>query len=185
MSTPLDLPGPWTFDDLAGAADDGRRYEVVDGALLVSPMETGFNEEVGLRLFRQLDRQAPSGWQAVLQSGIRLGRDGRVPDVGLVRSVLPVGRRQVGRPAEHYALVVEVVSPSSRKQDRFFKPLEYAAAGVPAFWRVETEPELYVVVHELVEGAYAVRQEVRGVEAVQVPFPLVLDVPALKPLIAP
>ena len=62
----------------------------------------------------------------------------------------PLPRGQVGRPAEHYALVVEVVSPSSRKTDRFFKPIEYAAAGVPAYWRVETEPELVIVVPSLI-----------------------------------
>lgn len=182
MSTsPLDRAGAWTFDDLVALPDDGRRYEVVDGLLLVSPMETVFNEQVSIRLFRQLDRQAPPGWEGVHEGGIRLGTDGRVPDAGLVRADVPLRRREVGRPAEHYALVVEIVSPSSQKNDRFFKPIEYADAGVPAYWRVETEPELVVVVHRLVEGRYEQVQEVRGVAEVQVPFPMVIDVPALAP----
>ena len=78
-------------------------------------------------------------------------------------------------------LTVEVVSSSSRKTDRFFKPVEYAAAGVPAYWRVETEPEVVVHVFRLVGDRYEQVQEVRGVESVEVPFPMLLDVPALVP----
>jgi Uma2 family endonuclease len=37
-------------------------------------------------------------------------------------------------------LVVEVVSPSSVTMDRLVKPSKYAAAGISAFWRVETDP---------------------------------------------
>lgn len=182
MSTsPLDRAGTWTIDDLAELPDDGLRYEVVDGLLLVSPMETVFNEQVSLRLFRQLDRQAPPGWEGVHESAVRLGTDGRVPDTGLARADVPTPMRLVGRPAEQYALIVEVVSPSSRKTDRFFKPVEYADAGVPAYWRVETDPEVVVLVHELVKGRYELVQEVRGVEQVGVPFLMTIDVPALVP----
>ena len=78
-------------------------------------------------------------------------------------------------------LIVEVVSSSSRKTDRFFTPVECAAAGVPAYWRVETEPEVVVHVFRLVGDRYEQVQEVRGVESVEVPFPMVLDVPALVP----
>jgi hypothetical protein len=33
-------------------------------------------------------------------------------------------------------LVVEVVSKGSRREDRGSKPLAYAEAGIPHFWRV-------------------------------------------------
>jgi hypothetical protein len=36
-------------------------------------------------------------------------------------------------------LVVEVISPSHAKIDRWDKPIRYAAAGIPHFWRVELE----------------------------------------------
>ena len=51
-------------------------------------------------------------------------------------------------------LVVEVVSPSSRKTDRFAKPGEYAEAGVDLFWRVETEPDLLLVAYRLSGGSH-------------------------------
>lgn len=44
-----------------------------------------------------------------------------------------------------------MVSPSSRKTDRFAEPGEYAEAGIPLFWRVETDPAL--VLHPFVLGA--------------------------------
>ncbi len=179
--SPLDRAGPWTLDDLLELPRDGRRYEVVDGVLLVSPRETLFNDRVATRLFRQLDRQVPPGVEAVLDTYLRLGTDGRVPDVGLVVADVPVPRRQIGHDPEHYLLAVEVVSPSSRKNDRFFKPVEYAAAGVPAYWRIETEPDVVLHVHLLVNGHYELVQQVRGLAQVEVPFPMTIDVPALVP----
>ncbi|MEH0984221.1 Uma2 family endonuclease [Micromonospora sp. CPCC 205556] len=35
---------------------------------------------------------------------------------------------------------MEVVSPGTRRTDRFAKPGEYAAAGIPFYWRVEQDP---------------------------------------------
>ncbi len=40
---------------------------------------------------------------------------------------------------EEVLLAVEVVSPESRKRDRVEKPVEYAEAGIPHFWRVERD----------------------------------------------
>ncbi|MGK5518006.1 Uma2 family endonuclease [Micromonospora sp. URMC 107] len=37
-------------------------------------------------------------------------------------------------------LAVEVVSPGTRRTDRFAKPGEYAAAGIPFYWRIEQDP---------------------------------------------
>ena len=58
-----------------------------------------------------------------------------IPDVVVVRHA--TGRRSTPLPVSDVLLVVEVVSPSTRRKDRQIKPAEYAAAGVPAYWRVE------------------------------------------------
>jgi Uma2 family endonuclease len=55
---------------------------------------------------------------------------------------------------ESFGLVVEVVSPRTRKTDRFTKPGEYAEAGIPLFWRVALEPEVQLFAFELVDGSY-------------------------------
>lgn len=181
---PLDRPGPWTLDDLLDLPGDGRRFEVVDGSLVVSPPQSVVNEDVARRLFRLLDRCVPEGLEAVIESAVRLGTDGRVPDVGVVRAGVPVRRRQVGRPPEQWVLVVEVVSRSSRKTDRLFKPVEYARAGIPAYWRLELEPEPLLVVSRLAGDRYDVVQELTGRGVVEVPFRVALDLPALLPPLA-
>lgn len=50
-------------------------------------------------------------------------------------------------------LVVEVISASSRSHDRILKPAQYAAAGIPGYWRIETEDGVSLT-------AYGLRGEV-------------------------
>ena len=48
------MPQVWTFEDLqAFDVEDWRRYEIVDGALVVSP-STGFRHEVVSALVREV-----------------------------------------------------------------------------------------------------------------------------------
>jgi Uma2 family endonuclease len=54
---------------------------------------------------------------------------------------------------ETVALAVEIVSKGSERTDRWLKPVEYAAAGIRRFWRVE--PDDTVVQFELADAAYA------------------------------
>jgi hypothetical protein len=103
--------------------------------------------------------------------GLPLGTDGRVPDLG--RGVVRPCAGGPGAPLpgpEHVGLVVEVVSPSSRKTDRFAKPGEYAEAGIPLFWRVETEPDLLVVAHRLRVGVYEQVAVVDGTGSAPAPW---------------
>lgn len=178
---PFDRPGPWTFDDLQELPEDDLRYEVVDGALLVSPAPTHFHQAVGRRLFLQLVRQAPAEWEPVYEVAFRVRTDGRVPDLAVVRAGLPVRRREIAYQPGDFALLIEVVSPTSTGMDRVLKPAEYAAAGVPFFWRVETDPAVEIVAYELVDGQY--RESARaseGAQALPGPYPLVIDLDALS-----
>lgn len=52
------------------------------------------------------------------------------------------------------AVAVEVVSPSSRAMDRVLKPAKYAAAGIPGYWRVESDP-ISLTAYTLRDGRYA------------------------------
>ena len=98
-----------------------------------------------------------------------MGDDGRVPDVAVVSSTAPV-LGDVPLEPEHFGLVIEVVSPSSRKTDRFAKPGEYAEAGIPLFWRVETDPALLLVAYRLRSGTYEEVAVVDHVGSVPVPW---------------
>jgi Uma2 family endonuclease len=132
-------------------------------------------------MLRQLAAEAPSGWRVLLELGLPLGTDGRVPDLTVVSAR---ARRGPGAPLpgpEHVGLVVEVVSPSSRKTDRFAKPGEYAEAGIPLFWRVETEPDLLVVAHRLRGAVYEQVAVVDGTGSAPAPWgPVRLDLTRIR-----
>ena len=77
-----------------------------------------------------------------------------------------------------FGLVVEVVSPGSRKTDRFTKPGEYAEAGIPLLWLVEQAP-LRLRALVLVDGGYEQRALVEGRGSAPVPWgELVVDLEA-------
>jgi Uma2 family endonuclease len=78
-------------------------------------------------------------------------------------------------------LAAEVVSRSSRSNDRFRKPALYAQAGIPCYLRVELDP-LHVVAYR--RGADGVYEEVGRAEPPEVlkltdPFPITIDPAAL------
>ncbi len=153
-TTELQRAGHWRFDELGDLPDDERRYEVVDGLLVVSPPPTFWHQVVSAALLRRLSAQAPPGWRVLFELGLPMGSDGRVPDLSVVSARAPTGAGAPLPGPEHVGLVVEVVSRSSRKTDRFAKPGEYAEAGIALFWRVETEPQPVVVAHRLSGAAY-------------------------------
>jgi Uma2 family endonuclease len=76
--TMTDILGPrpdgwWSIDDLEQLPDDGMRYELADGCLLVSPPSTSRHGRVGYLLRRLLDRQAPDGLAVSNDAGIQMG----------------------------------------------------------------------------------------------------------------
>lgn len=184
MATAIEeLAGPWRFEDLPGREDlpDGYRYEVVDGHLLVTPPPAHLHQLAGARLLQQLAQQCPAEWLVVHDFGLRLGEDGRVPDLAVVTSTRPARPGPYPWGAEHFGLVVEVVSPGSRKTDLFAKPGEYAEAGIPLFWRVETEPDVLLHAFRLIGAAYVETATVVGAGQVQVPWGVAtVDVSGLR-----
>ncbi len=46
----------WTVDDLAQLPDDGNRYEILHGELLVTPLPSNSHQGVAGRLFVRLAR---------------------------------------------------------------------------------------------------------------------------------
>lgn len=129
----------WTFEDVdALDVPDWWRYEIIDGALVVSP-STGGDHELASEEVRAPVRQVlPGGLVIVGPMGVRIGRSYLVPDL-VVAQRSRVRGAKVLAPAD-VLLAVEIVSPGSLTMDRVTKPAKYAAAGIAAYWRVETEP---------------------------------------------
>ena len=158
--TALDPAGPWTLDQLADLPDDGRRYEVVDGHLVVTPPPSQGHQYVGSRLLAALSRVCPPEWEVVYEMALPLGTDGRVPDLSVVRrKPLPPPRPPYPSGPEDFGLVIEITSPSTRKTDLFAKPGEYAEAGIPLFWRIDLEPVLAIHAFRLEGSSYVAAAE--------------------------
>lgn len=164
----------WTVDDLPDRED--FRYELVDGALLVSPSPTPRHSGVAARLLVALAGVAEPGWDVLAGPGVTFDRRNyREPDVAVVRSAALAGAQL--SPAD-VLLAVEVMSPSSVANDRVAKPAQYAAAGIPYFWRIEQEPPV-LIQHVLVDGVYREVGRSGGRVQVEQPWTVEIDVDAL------
>jgi hypothetical protein len=60
---------------------------------------------------------------------------------------------------------LEIVSKGSERTDRWFKPLEYARAGIPRLWRVEADD--VVVQFRLENGQYVEHAQVALADLIQ------------------
>jgi Uma2 family endonuclease len=74
-------------------------------------------------------------------------------------------------------LVVEIVSPGSVTMDRLAKPVLYANAGIPAFWRVELGKDPVLHAYRLRDGTYSLEGSARSGELLTIakPFSVILD----------
>ena len=140
---------PLTYDDLLDMPDDGQRYDIIGGELVVTPSPTANHQRVLKQLVRILDDFADetgSGELFFAPFDVVLGPHDIVePDLVFISS----GQGRV--PGEHHkfegspVLVVEVVSPSSRQIDRVKKMALYARSGVPEYWIADPEERKLVV----------------------------------------
>lgn len=141
MAAAISVPGPLTRADLDRLPDDGRRFELIDGALLVSPMARRHHQRVVVRLTTQLELWSRHHGGATY-AGVNVDLDDRThlePDVAWSRSEDDSGLAFTDPPPE---LVVEVSSPSTRAFDRGIKRAAYLAAGVVEVWLVDLDAEL-------------------------------------------
>ena len=128
------------YDDYAGIPPDRNRYEILDGELYVTPAPSPLHQRVSKRLQRQLEAYFEArGLGEVFNAPIDLiltRHDVVQPDLVVVTDPAQVSPRGIeGSPA----LVVEVLSPTTRAQDRTVKARRYAALGVPHYWILDPE----------------------------------------------
>jgi len=173
----LDRRQPWTVDDWWALPDEApsRRIEIDDGSLVVNPPPAWQHDATANRLATMLAGQLPAGFEAVAPAAVALSRHRlRVPDVVVVR-LSPAALARPVLHAEHLVLAAEVESPTSRGRDRLAKPAQYAAAGIPAYWRVEPEVPA-VTAYELRDGAYVEVARAEGEQELRVERPFAASV---------
>ncbi|MFB9312924.1 Uma2 family endonuclease [Nocardioides plantarum] len=142
--------GSWTFDDLQALPDESAwRYEIVDGALVVSPGPALRHEVVGELLRGCLRRVLPAHVITIGPMAVDLEPTYRLPDLVVVD--LETDDTTKLAPVDVH-LAIEVVSSSSRTTDRVTKPAEYAAHGIAAYWCVETTPHVSITAYALRDG---------------------------------
>jgi len=147
MGMPIPLHSYWTADLVRELPDDGNRYELVRGELLVTPAPRPRHQRVHSRLLAALHRYLevePVGEVWSSPADISWGPDTLVqPDL----FVVPPGEAAAERWAEvrHLLLVVEILSPGTARQDRFQKRRRYQEAGVPVYWIVDVEERMVEV----------------------------------------
>ncbi len=139
----MGMPAPtyYTAEMVRALPEDGNRYEVVHGELLVTPAPRIWHEVVWGRVFdalRAYARVEPVGYVFGSRSDISYGPDSLVsPDI----IVVPIeeARTDDWAKVRHLLLVVEVLSPSSKRHDRFTKRRLYQEQAVPLYWIVDSE----------------------------------------------
>ncbi|HET7187437.1 MAG TPA: Uma2 family endonuclease [Gemmatimonadaceae bacterium] len=126
----------YTVDDLEHFPDDGNRYELLDGLLLVTPAPRAVHQVIASRLQMILANALAGRAQVVGPGAICVP-----PGTQLQPDVLVYPSRfgpmvDWAKITEHW-LAVEVLSRSSRFYDREFKRDAYFALGVPQVWLVD------------------------------------------------
>ncbi|MGH8896271.1 MAG: Uma2 family endonuclease [Egibacteraceae bacterium] len=144
----------YTVDDLWDFPDDGKRRELIDGVLYVTPMaRTRHQIVVGLLTHRFWDWKEEHGGEVF--PGVNIDFDRRThlePDVAFTRPGREIG--DVLSLEDPPDLVVEVSSPSTKRYDLGVKRDRYAQEGTPEFWFVDLDRDV-VLVSVLGEGGYA------------------------------
>ncbi len=141
--------GGWTTDDLDELPESHRRYELIDGALVVSPSPTNMHQTIAARLVVALEDGCPPEYDVTQAVEIRVSkRRSFVPDL-LVTTAEAASAHPAKFAPHEVVLVVEVVSPGSLTMDRVTKAALYAQAGIPFYWRVETTDGIVVHTHRL------------------------------------
>lgn len=141
--------GYWTVDDLDRRPEDGVRRELIDGVLIVSPSPTNAHQSIAALLCVRLSELCPPEFDATQGVEVRVSRRRSfIPDV-LVTTAEAADRRPHWFAPHEVVLAVEIVSPTSVSFDRVAKPALYAQAGIPSYWRVETEHGIEVSTYAL------------------------------------
>jgi Uma2 family endonuclease len=163
---------PYTVEDLVGTPDDGRRYELIDGMLLVSPAPGARHQKIVLKLAILLDASCPADLHVLpapfavrssetteLQPDVLVARDSDLTD-----KLLPTAP----------VLAVEVLSPSSALADFNLKKAAYERMGVPSYWVIDPQGPKLSVFEFGADGLYELVTEVKGDDAYEAvkPYPV-------------
>jgi Uma2 family endonuclease len=173
----------WTVDELDALPEDGQRYELIDGELFVTPAPRDVHALVvgalSGRLYVYL-RHSRVGRAIASPSDVRRGDYSRTrvqPDLFVLR--LTDGKR----PAYPYALgelplVIEVLSPGSRRLDRVIKRVLYLSSGVTEYWIADPDARVITRYRNLADEGETLADRIEW-HITGLPTALTIDLPEL------
>jgi Uma2 family endonuclease len=138
----------WTLEELHSLPDDGNKYELVRGELFVTPAPAVSHETVASRLSLMLTphvEQHRLGLVYHPRAVMRFQGSEVEPDL-MVRQ--PPNDDEPWEDAPTPILIVEILSPSTRRRDQVQKRSLYMDAGVAAYWMVDSERRVITVVRQ-------------------------------------
>lgn len=157
---------PFTVGDLAAVPDDGNRYELIDGMLIVTPAPSWRHQEMAAAAFVLLREACPAGLRVLpAPFAVQTAADSEVqPDIIVTRYADLTPNNLPVPPL----LAVEVLSRSTALLDRNTKKAHYERMAVPSYWLLDPTEPGHLTVFELDEqGRYADAGAVSGEEAFQ------------------
>jgi len=167
-----------TVADLAAMPEDGHRYELIDGALIVTPAPNLRHQAASLELSVLLHAACPEDLRVLTAPFDVLLAD----DTGIQPDLLVAHRRDFTERNLPVAplLAVEILSPSTRLIDLNLKKARFERGGIASYWVVDPEvPSL--VAWELRDGVYLQVADVSGDHAwtAEAPFQVTIIPSAL------
>jgi Uma2 family endonuclease len=165
------------YTDYAALPGDGKRYEIIDGILYVTPAPSPAHQRAVAKLYGILERYFETrrlGEVFVSPIDLILAfHDVVQPDLVVVADPGQVSNRGIeGTPL----LAVEVLSPSTLSQDRHVKAQRYAAVGIPHYWLVDPDARR-MECYRLEAGAYRLVIEAEAQQVIAHPDWVELTIP--------
>ncbi|GAA2608662.1 Uma2 family endonuclease [Actinomadura fulvescens] len=189
VTLPLPSGDTWTRADYEALPEDlPARVGLVHGELVVNPRPRPIHRRIARRLATRLEDAAPDALQVDTDVDVLLDDDEMepveiAPDIVVYSSRHDPYERPI--PADLVVLVVEVVSPSTKRKDRRVQPGLYADAEIRHYWRVETDhtaPAFAIYTYELDDatGGYIATGVHHDRITVTLPFSLDMDLKAVR-----
>lgn len=146
MSMPALQERYWTADAVRALPEDGKRYECIDGELLVTPAPRGLHQlalrEIFVRLLPYVDEHhlgellwSPADIELEPQTLVQ-------PDLFVLQLKDGVERFRQWTDIRTLLLAIEVLSPSTARYDRVVKRRFFQRTGVAEYWIVDLDAQL-------------------------------------------
>ncbi|MBB4969173.1 Uma2 family endonuclease [Saccharothrix violaceirubra] len=175
----------FTVEEYVGLGEFEFGYsELQEGRLHISPSPSKRHMIGSGELFVQLRSQVPADLIAIQDLDVDLGLASEAEPGFSRRPDLVVARRSALKRegmlrASDVVVIVEIVSPGSKRTDRVVKRSEYSDVGIPHYWIVDLDEPVSLIACRLVDGGYVDDGEVVDEFRADAPFPVRVDLNAL------